>query len=186
MALSTSTSDPQLRLSSRSDSCILFAIDLISVSCDIDMIEQIWFFEILINIPLKFIWASIFQMTMSRWIVLLVAWVCCQISSVLTFNGPLSQLEENLLYNHLQTSAHLNAFYKTLLESNGIDDVTRLHHTMTDEDIRQLHVEDKVRNCSREEKHSQITANLGVRGLVFQIGGWYASGIECEPSHTQK
>lgn len=108
---------------------------------------------------------------MSRWIVLLVAWIYCQISSVLTFNGPLSHLEGNLLYNHLQTPADLNAFYKTLLESNGIEDVTRLHHTMTDEDIRQLPVADKVRSCSRDERFSQSTVNVGVLALVFQIGG---------------
>jgi hypothetical protein len=56
----------------------------------------------------------------------------------------LTQIEENLLYLHLKTQSNLSLFYQKILESNDIDDFTRIHHIITQNDIQQLNLEHKV------------------------------------------
>jgi predicted DNA binding CopG/RHH family protein len=64
--------------------------------------------------------------------------------SVLTENIELSQSEENLLYTHLKDSSNLKLFYKTLIESNGVDQATNVRDKITSEDIEQGTIENKV------------------------------------------
>ena len=64
--------------------------------------------------------------------------------SVLTTDIRLTQLEDNLLYARLNTQSDLRSYYAKLLQSNGIDDRTRLHHVITQDDLRQFDLEHKV------------------------------------------
>jgi hypothetical protein len=67
-----------------------------------------------------------------------------QISLALTIHSQLNDAETNLLYTHLNKFNDFHQFYAQLLASNGIDDMARLHHTITDDDIQQMNFEDKV------------------------------------------
>ncbi|UJR26498.1 hypothetical protein I4U23_007825 [Adineta vaga] len=63
--------------------------------------------------------------------------------TVLTNDIKLSQIEENLLYSQLNTQANIKVFYEKLLQSNDIDDITRLHDIITLNDTQQLNLEHK-------------------------------------------
>ncbi|CAF1011390.1 unnamed protein product [Adineta ricciae] len=55
----------------------------------------------------------------------------------------LNSMEEDLLYSYLKTPANVRIFYEKLLQSNDIDDISRLHDVITQENIKQLDVEHK-------------------------------------------
>ena len=63
---------------------------------------------------------------------------------VLAINNKLIQIEQNLLYLHLKAPSDLNLFYEKLLESNDIDDITRIQRMITQDDIGQQDFEHKV------------------------------------------
>ena len=67
-----------------------------------------------------------------------------ELYSVLEINNKLIQIEQNLLYLHLKAPSDLNLFYEKLLESNDIDDRTRIQPTITQDNIRQQNFEHKV------------------------------------------
>jgi hypothetical protein len=64
--------------------------------------------------------------------------------SVLTDVTKLIQIENNLLYSRLQTPSDISLFYQKLLQSNGIDDITRIHRMITQDAIQQLDLEHEV------------------------------------------
>ncbi|CAF3347643.1 unnamed protein product, partial [Rotaria sp. Silwood1] len=64
----------------------------------------------------------------------------------LTNDINLIHTEENILYSHLKTPLDLNLFYQKLLESNEIDDITRIHRIITQDDIQQFNFENKSSN----------------------------------------
>lgn len=72
--------------------------------------------------------------------------ILCAFEQYLVFTSDvkLLQMEENLLYSHLKTPADMDLYYQKLLDSNGIDDPTRLHRIVTEDDVRQLNLEQKV------------------------------------------
>ena len=59
-------------------------------------------------------------------------------------NDELSQLETNLLHQHLKTMNDLNFFYQQLIRSNDVDDSRLLHTTINENDIRNQNIEHKV------------------------------------------
>jgi hypothetical protein len=65
---------------------------------------------------------------------------------VLTLNNDLINLEENLLYSHLNNQTNLKLFYDKLIESNGIDNSSGIRHKITNEDIQQGNIENKVKH----------------------------------------
>lgn len=85
----------------------------------------------------------------------LVIIIIVQIYSILTIDYELSGKEENILYEQLQTQSNLSLFYETILQSNDIDDITRIHRVITQDDIQQLNFEDKVKQ--RYSKRIEIT-----------------------------
>ncbi len=64
---------------------------------------------------------------------------------VLTLNVKLNNLEENLVYSHLKNQINLKLFYEKLIESNGIEDQIGIRQKMTNEDIQQGNIENKVK-----------------------------------------
>ncbi|CAF3672080.1 unnamed protein product [Adineta steineri] len=66
-----------------------------------------------------------------------------EIHSVLTIDIQLSDIEQKLLYSHLQTSSDLKLYYEKILESNNIDDITRLDRPITQHDIQRGDFEHK-------------------------------------------
>lgn len=65
---------------------------------------------------------------------------------VLTLNNDLINLEENFLYSHLNNQTNLKLFYDKLIESNGIDNSSGIRHKITNEDIQQGNIENKVKH----------------------------------------
>ncbi len=81
-----------------------------------------------------------------------IIFIClCEIQVIFTIDNQLIQIEENLLYAQLNTPANLNSFYRKLLESNDIDDFTRIQRIATQKDIQQLDLENKVRQKNSME-----------------------------------
>ncbi|CAF1216935.1 unnamed protein product [Adineta steineri] len=66
-----------------------------------------------------------------------------EMHSVLTIDIRLSNIEQKLLYSHLQTSSDLKLYYEKILESNNIDDITRLDRPITQNDIQRGDFEHK-------------------------------------------
>lgn len=83
----------------------------------------------------------------------------CEVQLIFTIDNELTQIEENLLYANLNTPSNLSLFYQKLLKSNGIDDITRIDRIITQEDIQQLNLENKV---------SHQTQIRGIRSYDFQ------------------
>ncbi len=82
----------------------------------------------------------------------LVIIICLlEFGSVLAIDSELIQKEENLLYSHLKTQTNLSLFYQKLLKSNDIDDITRIQHIATQDDIQQFNLEHKVNNQILDE-----------------------------------
>jgi len=65
---------------------------------------------------------------------------------VLTLNNDLINFEENLLYSHLNNQTNLKLFYDKLIESNGIDNSSGIRQKITNEDIQQGNIENKVKH----------------------------------------
>jgi hypothetical protein len=87
-------------------------------------------------------------------LVIIIIIICFfQLYSVLTIDNELIQIEENILYSHLKTSSQLSSVYQKLLESNDIDDITRIHRIVTQDDIQQLNFEHKVNKKSFLRKY---------------------------------
>jgi len=82
--------------------------------------------------------------------------------SVLTDVTKLIQIEDNLLYSRLKTPSDINLFYQKLLESNGIDDITRIHRIITQDAVQQLDLEHKVNkgDLSTERSNPRILPAL--------------------------
>jgi hypothetical protein len=76
--------------------------------------------------------------------IIIIVICLCEVQLIFTIDNKLIQIEENLLYTQLNTPANLNLFYQKLLESNDIDDLTRIQHIITHKDIEQLNLKDKV------------------------------------------
>jgi len=74
--------------------------------------------------------------------VILLVYIGCY--SVLTLNIELSRLEENILYSYLKNETNLKLFYEKLIKSNGIDNPTDVYQKITDRDIQQGTIENKV------------------------------------------
>lgn len=72
------------------------------------------------------------------------------ISSILTLDNELSQMEENILYQQLNTKSNFNLFYEKILQSNDIDDIARIQNVITQEDIQQFNFENKVKRKVRQ------------------------------------
>jgi hypothetical protein len=72
-----------------------------------------------------------------------------------TYNLNLSYLEDKLLYSHLHNTENLDLFYKTLIQSNGVDDGIRVHDILTDDNLRQNQLDHKVTKASLKSKISQ-------------------------------
>ncbi|CAF0813565.1 unnamed protein product [Rotaria sordida] len=108
-------------------------------------------------------------------LIIIIIIICSfQFYSILTNDIKLIQIEENILYSHLKTSSDLNLFYQKLLESNDIDDITRIHRIITEDDIQQLNFENKCFNSSDDLlnafniKADNITDNLN-RSDIYQL-----------------
>lgn len=65
--------------------------------------------------------------------------------SALTDDNNLIHQEESILYERLKTESNLNELYQLLLKSNGVDDITRIQHVATQDDIQRLNLEHTVR-----------------------------------------
>ncbi|CAF5040224.1 unnamed protein product, partial [Rotaria sp. Silwood1] len=77
-------------------------------------------------------------------LIIIIIIICSfELYSVLTNDINLIHTEENILYSHLKTPLDLNLFYQKLLESNEIDDITRIHRIITQDDIQQFNFENK-------------------------------------------
>ena len=63
---------------------------------------------------------------------------------IFALNNDLINLEENLIYSHLNNRTNLKLFYDKLIESNGIDNSNDIRHKITNEDIQQGKIGDKV------------------------------------------
>jgi len=78
-------------------------------------------------------------------LVIIIILICLlQFYSVLTIDNELIEIEENLLYSQVKTKSNLNLFYQKILQSNDIDDITRIHRIITLNDIQKLNLEHKV------------------------------------------
>jgi hypothetical protein len=64
---------------------------------------------------------------------------------VLTLNIKLSNLEENLLYSYLKNETNLKLFYEKLIQSNGVDNSIHIRQNITDQDIQQGFIQNKVK-----------------------------------------
>ena len=78
-------------------------------------------------------------------IILILVIIILEQYPVFSNDIKLNSMEEDLLYSYLKTSADVRIFYEKLLQSNDIDDISRLHDVITQENIKQLDVEHKVR-----------------------------------------
>jgi hypothetical protein len=67
-----------------------------------------------------------------------------KINCILTLNNHLTNLEDNLIYSHLNTSRNFQLFYEKLIQSNGIDNSSNIRYKITNEDIQQGNIENKV------------------------------------------
>jgi hypothetical protein len=63
---------------------------------------------------------------------------------VLTLNNDLTNWEENLIYSHLNNRTNLKFFYDKLIQSNGINNSSEIRQKITNEDIQQGKIENKV------------------------------------------
>ena len=77
-------------------------------------------------------------------LILIAFLVYIQPDCVLTVNEELIRLQEDLLYSHLKNQTNLKLFYNKLIKSNGVDNLTHVRHKITDEDIQQGTIENKV------------------------------------------
>ena len=75
--------------------------------------------------------------------IILLVYIGCY--SVLTLNIELSRLEDNLLYSYLKNKTNLKEFYGKLIESNGVDNPAHVYQKITDQDIKQGTIENKVK-----------------------------------------
>jgi hypothetical protein len=89
--------------------------------------------------------------------------------SVLSQNVELSRIEENILYSYLKNQSYLKLLHETLIESNGVDQSSHIRHEITDEDIAQGTIENKV---NIYVKHVQYVCYL-----VFSINRSFAECI---------
>ncbi|CAF0804384.1 unnamed protein product [Rotaria sordida] len=76
-------------------------------------------------------------------VIFLAFLVHIEADSVSTLNIELSRLEENLVYSHLKNQTNLKLFYNELIESNGVDDLAYIRHTITNKDIEQGTIKNK-------------------------------------------
>lgn len=64
--------------------------------------------------------------------------------TVLTLNIELARAEENILYSYLKNQNNFKLLYDKLIESNGVDDLSYIRQKITNEDIQQGTIENKV------------------------------------------
>ncbi|CAM4857232.1 unnamed protein product [Rotaria socialis] len=86
--------------------------------------------------------------------------------SVLTIDIHLTQSESNLLYSHLQTPIDLSLFYRKLLRSNGIDDVARIQHIVTQDDIQKLNLVNKCFKSSDDLLNALKIIASNITGIL--------------------
>ncbi|CAF3860204.1 unnamed protein product [Rotaria magnacalcarata] len=86
--------------------------------------------------------------------------------SVLTIDINLIQSESNLLYSHLQTPYDLSLFYQKLLRSNGIDDVARIQHIVTKDDIQKLNLVNKCFKSSDDLLNALKIIASNITGIL--------------------
>ncbi len=70
--------------------------------------------------------------------------VCIGKDFVWTLNSELTNLEENVVYNHLKNQTNLKLFYEKLIESNGVDHPKNVRQKITDQDIQKGNFDNKV------------------------------------------
>jgi hypothetical protein len=80
----------------------------------------------------------------SNLVIIIILIYFLQFYSVLTIDNELIEIEENLVYSKIKTKSKLNLFYQKILQSNDIDDITRIHRIITLKDIQKLNLEHKV------------------------------------------
>ncbi|CAF3425069.1 unnamed protein product [Rotaria socialis] len=86
--------------------------------------------------------------------------------SVLTIDIHLTQSESNLLYSHLQTPIDLSLFYRKLLRSNGIDDVARIQHIVTQDDIQKFNLVNKCFKSSDDLLNALKIIASNITGIL--------------------
>jgi hypothetical protein len=80
----------------------------------------------------------------SNQIIIIIIGISFRSYSVSTQNFELIQKETDILYSHIKTQPDLNVFYQKLLESNDINDPTRIHRIVTTNDPQLSNFEHKV------------------------------------------
>jgi hypothetical protein len=65
-----------------------------------------------------------------------------------TLNLNLKHLEDKLIYFHLYNKDNLDSFYKILIRSNGVDDGMHVRDILTNDNLRQNQLDNKVTKTS--------------------------------------